>query len=79
MDAKELLERLRREDPEPAEMFEWGDPIMLEPYYSDRSEADVSAAFGGDFAEALLALPVEPGKGRSVRATVSIWSRSIDA
>ena len=63
VDAKELLERLRREDPEPAGLVEWGDPIMLEPYYSDRSEQDVSSAFGGDFAQALLALPVGSWEG----------------
>jgi hypothetical protein len=56
VDAQELLERLRREDPDPAELLAWGDPIMLETYYSDRSEADVSGTFGGEFADALLAL-----------------------
>ncbi|MCJ7755963.1 MAG: peptidylprolyl isomerase, partial [Thermoanaerobaculales bacterium] len=63
VDAKELLERLRGDDPAQAELAEWGDPIMLEPYYSDRSEQDVSSAFGGDFAQALLALPVGSWEG----------------
>jgi hypothetical protein len=61
--AKALLEQLRRDDPAPTELVEWGDPIMLETYYSDRSEADVSGAFGGDFTEALLALPVGTWEG----------------
>jgi hypothetical protein len=63
VDAQELLERLRREDPDPAELLAWGDPIMLETYYSDRSEADVSGTFGGEFADALLALPVGAWEG----------------
>jgi len=61
--SSEVLEQLRRDDPAPAELVEWGDPIMLETYYSDRSEADVSGAFGGDFAEDLLALPVGTWEG----------------
>jgi hypothetical protein len=62
-DANELLERLRRDDPEPAGLVEWGDPIMLEPFSSGRTEQDVSAAFGADFARALLALPVGRWEG----------------
>jgi hypothetical protein len=62
-DATALLERLRRDDPEPAGLVEWGDPIMLEPFFSGRTQQDVSAAFGADFARALLALPVGRWEG----------------
>ena len=58
-----LLERLRRNNPEPAELVEWGDSIMLETFYAERSATDVTAAFGGDFAEALLELPVGTWEG----------------
>jgi hypothetical protein len=53
-DAAELLERLRRSDPEPSELLTWGDSIMLDPYYGGQAEQDVRSTFGDDFAEALL-------------------------
>jgi len=57
--AVEILERLRREDPEPAELAGWGDPIMLEAAYRGLTEQDVTSQLGEDFATAALA--AEPG------------------
>lgn len=61
--ANELLERLRREDPGPMSLPTWGDPIMLETFYSDTSEQEIRGAFGADFAEALVVLPVGSWEG----------------
>ncbi|MEJ2580074.1 MAG: peptidylprolyl isomerase [Acidobacteriota bacterium] len=58
--ATEILARLRAEDPEPNALASWGDPIMLESYYAMQTEKEVSAAFGGDFSAAVVAL--EPGQ-----------------
>lgn len=58
--ARELLSQLRAEDPDPALLRSWGDPIMLDPYYSNLTEKDVSATFGGDFATAIVAS--DPGQ-----------------
>ncbi len=58
--AAEILARLRAEDPEPTALASWGDPIMLDPYYAMQTEKEVSAAFGGDFSAAVVAL--EPGR-----------------
>lgn len=57
--AEELLERLRREDPEPSRLGGWGDRIMLEPVYRARSEREIVSLFGREFAAAVL--EVEPG------------------
>lgn len=57
--AVEILERLRREDPEPAELTGWGDPIMLETVYRGMTEQDVTSQLGENFAAAALA--AEPG------------------
>jgi peptidyl-prolyl cis-trans isomerase C len=54
--ATELLARLQTEDPDPKELASWGDPIMLDPFYSGLTEKDVSAAFGGDFSTEVVAL-----------------------
>ena len=58
--AAEVLARLRAEDPEPNALASWGDPIMLDTYYAMQTEKEVSAAFGGDFSAAVVAL--EPGR-----------------
>ena len=57
--ADELLERLRREDPEPAELAAWGDPIMLPSVVVDWDEPEVARDFGDDFAAQVVGL--EPG------------------
>jgi hypothetical protein len=62
-DAIDLLARLRSEEPEAVDLAAWGDPIMLETFYSRRSEQDVSAAFGDVFAEAVVRLPVGSWEG----------------
>ena len=61
--AIDLLMRLRSEEPEPEDLPSWGDAIMLETSYAGRSEQDVSAAFGGVFAEAVVRLPVGSWEG----------------
>jgi len=61
--AIDLLARLRSEDPEPAVLASWGDPIMLETSYAGQTEREVSAAFGEIFAEALVRLPVGEWQG----------------
>jgi hypothetical protein len=61
--AIDLLARLRSEDPDPADVVSWGDPIMLDTFYADQTERDVSAAFGEVFAEALVRLPVGEWQG----------------
>lgn len=62
-DALALLAALRTEDPEPAELASWGDPIMLDSYYPKGTERDVAAAFGEQFAESLLSLPTGSWEG----------------
>jgi hypothetical protein len=62
-DAVDLLARLRTGDPEVEALSSWGDPIMLETFYSDRTERDIAAAFGDQFAEGLLTLPVGSWEG----------------
>ena len=59
----DLLARLRVEDPDAAELSGFGDPIMLESSYFDRSEREVEATFGGVFAEAVVRLPVGEWSG----------------
>jgi peptidyl-prolyl cis-trans isomerase C len=59
----DLLARLRAEDPDAAGLAGFGDPIMLEGSYFDRSEREVEATFGGVFAEAVVRLPVGEWSG----------------
>jgi len=61
--AIDLLAQLRAEDPEGGDLASFGDAIMLETSYADRTEQDVSAAFGGVFAEAAVRLPVGSWEG----------------
>jgi len=58
--ATELLARLRAQDPESNALASWGDLIMLDPFYASQTEKEVNAAFGGDFAAAVVAL--QPGQ-----------------
>lgn len=62
-DAVDLLARLRSEDPDTADLTSWGDPIMLEVSYTERTEQEVSAAFGELFAKAVVSLPVGGWQG----------------
>ena len=61
--AIDLLARLRSEEPELDALGSWGDPIMLETSYADRTESEVSASFGGVFAEAAVRLPIGTWEG----------------
>ena len=59
-DAERLLARLRASD----ESWERsGDPLSLASSFSDLEPADVKSLFGGDFAAAVLALPVGAWQG----------------
>ena len=69
-DAEALLVRLRRDDPAPAEIAGWGDPIMLEPVYRGAGEREIRSTFGDEFAQRIVALapgswegPVPSGYG----------------
>lgn len=59
-DAVQVLEEIRRVDPDLAQLARWGDAVMLQSYYPDQTKQDVTSAFGEDFAAAVLAL--EPGQ-----------------
>jgi parvulin-like peptidyl-prolyl isomerase len=61
--AIDLLAQLRAEDPEPDALRTWGDAIMLDTFYADQTERDVSAAFGELFAEAVVRLPIGEWQG----------------
>ncbi len=61
--AIDLLARLRAEDPDSEALASWGDPIMLDTVYFDRTEGDVGATFGEVFAEALVRLPIGEWQG----------------
>jgi hypothetical protein len=54
-----LLARLQRDDPGPEQLADYGDAIMLAPFFADVTDVDLRSAFGGEFAEAVGAL--EPG------------------
>jgi len=58
--AADLLDRLRREDPDPAALNAFGDAIMLPPLVTDQTEPEVARTFGGDFAAQIVA--VEAGE-----------------
>lgn len=57
--AAELLARLQREDPGPGQVADYGDAIMLDAVAADVTDGRLRSAFGGEFADAVLAL--EPG------------------
>jgi hypothetical protein len=61
--AEELLERLRVEDPDRSEVYEWGDRTMLDPWVESRSTDEIDRRFGGDFAAQLTGIPVEQWSG----------------
>ena len=61
--AIDLLAKLRSEDPDPADVASWGDPIMLETSSTEQTEREVSATFGEVFAEAVVRLPVGQWQG----------------
>jgi hypothetical protein len=62
-DAEALLERLRRENPEPQALAEYGDPIMLPPIGTGLTEQDLKSTFGEEFAAAVLELPTGVWEG----------------
>lgn len=59
-DAEVLLAELRAKGPPDPDADPPGDPFMLQAYYPERSELDVTRLFGGGFAESLARL--EPGR-----------------
>ena len=62
-EAEALLERLRRDDPDPAELSSWGDSIMVPPVASGMAEQEIRSTFGGDFAESVVAQEVGDWQG----------------
>ena len=57
----------------------WGDPIMLETSYSDRSETEWLRHSAEISLRRCWRFLSEPGRDRWFRVTVSTWSRFIDA
>jgi hypothetical protein len=56
-DAQRILAELRAAEPASAALVEWGDRIMLEPYYAEQTEQQIRALFGDSFAASVLELP----------------------
>ena len=54
-DAAKIRDALEKLDDPTSGARELGDPFMLQSYYPERTEADVSKLFGGEFAEVLAA------------------------
>jgi len=61
--AAELLDRMRREDPEPAAVEGWGDPIMLPALVAGQTEPEVERTFGGEFAAQVIASEIGEWSG----------------
>lgn len=59
-DAEKLKTELAASAQAPDENADLGDRFMLQSYYPERSEADLSKLFGGEFAKAIMEL--EPGE-----------------
>ena len=62
-DAEALLERLRRDDPDRAELSSWGDSIMLPAVSSGMTEQEIRSTFGDDFASSVVAQEVGGWRG----------------
>ncbi len=69
-DALEALDEIRQANPDSAQLASWGDAVMLQSYYSDQTEQEVSALFGEAFAAAIATLdpgtwqgPIQSGYG----------------
>jgi peptidyl-prolyl cis-trans isomerase C len=58
-----LLDQLHDEDPDPAALEAWGDPIMLPPLVTGQTEPEVERTFGGDFSAQVVALAVGEWSG----------------
>jgi len=59
-DAEKLKAKLVADKQDPAELRNVGDPFMLQRYYPERSEIELSKLFGGGFAKKVMQL--EPDK-----------------
>jgi peptidyl-prolyl cis-trans isomerase C len=57
--ALETLAELRERQPQPRELSEFGDPLMLDQSFRDATDQDLARTFGGPFVDAVSAL--EPG------------------
>jgi hypothetical protein len=62
-DAEALLERLRRDDPDLAEVSSWGDSIMVPPVSPGMTEQEIRSTFGDDFASSVVAQEVGDWQG----------------
>jgi hypothetical protein len=61
--AAETLTRLRSEDPPDAELFDWGDRLMIDPVHVDVTEDELARTFGTEFPGAVVGLPVGEWSG----------------
>jgi len=62
-DAKKLKEELISDGIVPSESSELGDTFMLQSYYPERAESDISKLFGGEFARSIMKLEPEKWHG----------------
>jgi peptidyl-prolyl cis-trans isomerase C len=58
--AREVLATLREREPQPQELSDFGDPLMLDQSFQDATDQDLARTFGGPFVDAVSALP--PGE-----------------
>ena len=69
-DAVQLLDSLRKREPQPEQLPHFGDVSMLRNSYTDMSEQDLDRVFGGNFGSTVVAVapgqwqgPIESGYG----------------
>ncbi len=85
-EAEQLLDSLRKREPQPEQLAHFGDVSMLRNIYADMSEQDLDRVFGGDFGSTVVAVapgqwhgPIESGYGlHLVKVTVREESRIPD-
>lgn len=82
--ALEILDQLRAAKPEPYQLQEWGDRLMLPNYFADQGEPEIRAQLGDDFASALIDLdegswqgPIRSGFGLHLVRIMSRQDSSI--
>jgi peptidyl-prolyl cis-trans isomerase C len=68
--ARQILEALRERQPGGYELGSFGDPLMLDQFFTDATDQDLARTFGGPFVDAVSSLepgdwqgPVESGYG----------------
>lgn len=61
--AREVLAQLRRQHPGGNDLSAFGDPLMLQTYYTAQTEQQVRSQFGDKFARAIFSLPTGSWEG----------------